>query len=73
MVGLEPVRQNAEQQMPRQMNAGWAPIYFLPTSPECNGVEITQTRNLDVDCLPVRTHWTDLDARHGDQEDLGLT
>jgi hypothetical protein len=40
----------------------------VPTSPKRADIEITQARNLDVECLPVRDRRTDPYARHGDQD-----
>jgi hypothetical protein len=40
----------------------------VPACPKRTDVEITQTRNLDVDRLPVRMNRTDLDARHDTQD-----
>ena len=45
------------------------PEYGMPTIPKRYDIEITQSRNLDVECLPVRLRRTDPDARHDAQRD----
>ena len=49
------------------------PEYGVPTVPKLTDVEVTQARNLDVECLPVRWRATDLYARHSAQGDRCLT
>ena len=72
MIGLKPIRQNTEQQVTGQVRRCSPPEYGLPTVPKLTDVKITQTRNLDVECLSVRWRTTDLYARHGDQCDWCL-
>ena len=68
-IGLKPIGQNTKQQMSWQVRGGQP-----SRTPYANGledrsdVEITQARDLDVDCLPVRLSRTDLDARHDAQD-----
>jgi hypothetical protein len=40
----------------------------MPTGSKITDVEITQTRNLDIDCHPVRLSRTDPDAWHDAQD-----
>ena len=72
LVGLKPVGQNAKQQMAGQVRGRSPPEHGVPTSSKLTDVEIAQARNLDVECLPVRQCRTDLDARHGAQDDRRL-
>ena len=65
MIGLMAVSQNAKQEMAGQVRGRWPPEHSVAASSKRTGIEITQARNLDVDCLSVRYRWTDLDARHG--------
>ena len=67
-IGLKSVSQNAKQEMAGQVRGRSPPEYSVPTSPKRTDIEITQTRNLDVDCLPVRWCRTDAYARHGFQD-----
>jgi hypothetical protein len=67
LYGLEPVRQNAKQDMAGQVKGGSPPEYGVPTGAKLADAEITQTRNLDVQRLPVLQRRTDLYARHGAQ------
>src|SRR5665811_987993 len=72
LIGLKPIRQNTEQQMAGQVRRRSSPEYGVPTVPKFTDVEVTQARNLDVECLSVRWRATDLYARHGDQGDRRL-
>ena len=54
------------------MRGRWPPEYGMPTAAKLTDVEITQARDLDVECLAVRQRRTDLDARHGAQADRRL-
>jgi hypothetical protein len=49
MVGLEPVCQNAKQQMAGQVRGRPPPEHGVPTRPKCTNIEIAQARDLDVD------------------------
>ena len=69
MIGLQPVSQNTKQQMAGQVRGRSASEYGVPTSSKGTNIEITQTRNLDVDRLPIRLGRTDLNARHDAQGD----
>src|ERR1700756_3315023 len=44
---------HAEQEMARQGRGGAGSQYGVPTGPKRSDVEITQARNLDVECLLV--------------------
>jgi len=72
LIGLKPIRQNTEQQVTGQVRRCSPPEYGLPAVPKLTDVKITQTRNLDVECLSVRWRRTDPCARHGDQGDRRL-
>jgi hypothetical protein len=72
MIGLKSVCENTKQEMPGQMR-GWSPPkHGVPAASKLHNVEITQARNLDVECLPVRYYRTDPDAWHGTQTDRRL-
>src|SRR5262245_65929630 len=51
-----------------QVRGGPPPEHCMPTCPKRTDIEITQTRNLDIDRLPARLSRTDLDARHDAQD-----
>ena len=68
-IGLQPIRQNAEQEMAGQLGVWSPPEYVMPMAAKPPNGEIAQARNLAVECLPVRQGRTDLDARHGAQDD----
>ncbi len=72
MVSLEAVSQNAKQEMSGQVRGRSPPQYGMPTGTKLTDVEITQARNLDGECLPVRHRRTDLNARHVVQGDRPL-
>jgi hypothetical protein len=67
--GLQPVSQNAEQEVAGQVGVWSPPKYVMPMASKPPDVEIAQARNLAVECLPVRQGRTDLAARHGAQDD----
>lgn len=52
-IGLKPVSQNAKQDMAWQVRGRPPPEYILPTVSKFTDVEITQTRNLDVERLLI--------------------
>jgi hypothetical protein len=54
LIGLQPVGQDTKQQMAGQVRGRSPSEYGVPTGPKRIDVEITQARNLDVDCLSVR-------------------
>ena len=72
LIGLKAVSQNPEQQMSGQVRGRFAPEHGVPTVLQLPDVKVTQARNLDVECLPVRQGRTDLDARHYAQGDWRL-
>ena len=72
MIGLKSVRQNTKQEVAGQVRRRPSPEFVVPTGPKLADVEITQTRNLDVECLPVWCCRTDLCARHDAQDDRRL-
>ncbi len=51
--------------MAGQVRGRLLPEQRVPTGSKLTDVEITQARELDVECLPVRRCRTDPDARHG--------
>jgi hypothetical protein len=51
--------------MARQVRGRSPSEYGVPTRPKRTDVEVTQARNLDVECLLVWLSLTDLYARHG--------
>src|SRR5262249_39258381 len=68
-VGLQPVRQHAEQEVAGQVEVWSPPEYVTPMASKLPDVEIAQARNLAVEGLPVRRNRSNLDARHGPQAD----
>jgi hypothetical protein len=54
VIGLQPVSENAKQEMAGQVRGRSPPEYGVPMSPKLADAEITHARNLDVECLPVR-------------------
>jgi hypothetical protein len=64
VIDLQPVGQNAKHQMAGQVRGRLPPEYGMPAGAKRTDVEIAQTRNLAVECLPVRDCRTDLNARH---------
>ena len=54
LIGLKPIGQNAKQQMAGQVRGRLPPEHGVPTGSKRADVEITQARNLDVECLAVR-------------------
>jgi len=67
--GLQPVSQNAEQEVAGQVRVRSPPEYVMPMASKPPDVEIAQARNLAVECLPVRRGRSNPDARHGAQDD----
>src|SRR5262249_58141535 len=53
-VGLQPIRQNAEQEVAGQVGMWSPPEYVMPMASKPPDVEIAQARNLAVECLAVR-------------------
>jgi hypothetical protein len=51
--------------VPGQVRGRPPPKNSVPAASKLPDVEITQARNLDVECLPVRCCRTDPYARHG--------
>jgi hypothetical protein len=64
-VGLQPVSQNAKQEVAGQVRVRSPPEYVMPTASKLHDVEIAQSRNLAVECLAVRQARSNPDARHG--------
>jgi hypothetical protein len=54
VIGLQLVGQHAKQEMAGQLRGWLPPEYGVPTSPKRTDIEVTQVRNLDVECLLVR-------------------
>jgi hypothetical protein len=71
-VSLKAVSQNTKQEVAGQVRVRPPPEYGMPTVSKSLDVEITQARNLDVECVPVRQCRTDPYARHGAQDDWRL-
>ena len=53
-IGLQPVSQDAEQQVAGQVRVRPPPELSVPTALKLPDVEIAQARNLAVECLAVR-------------------
>src|SRR5262245_64005042 len=66
---LQPIRQNAEQEVAGQVGMWSPPEYVMPMASKPPDVEIAQARNLAVECLAVRQGRTNPDARHGAKDD----
>ena len=64
LIGLEPVSQNAKQQVTGQVSRCSSAEHRVPASPECTDIEVAQARDLDVDCLAVWLKPTVLGVRH---------
>ena len=62
-VGLQPVNQNAEQEVAGQVRVRSPPEYVMPMASKSPDVEIAQARNLAVECLAVRQGRSNPDAR----------
>jgi len=71
-IGLKPIGQDAKQQMTRQVRGRSPPEYGVPTALKVADVEITQTRDLDINGLAVWQSRTDSRGRHDDQDDWRL-
>jgi hypothetical protein len=54
VIGLKAVCQNLEQEVAGQTRGRQSPEFVLPPDAKFTDVEITQARNLDIECLPVR-------------------
>ena len=63
-VGLEPISQNAEQEVAGQVRVRWPPEYVMPTASKLPDGEIAQAGNLAVEFLPVRQGRSNPDAWH---------
>jgi hypothetical protein len=66
-IGLQPIGQNAKQEMAGQVRGRSPPKHVLPTDLETTDVEIAQARDLDIQRPRIRQRRTDLDARHAGQ------
>jgi hypothetical protein len=58
-VGVYPVRQNAKQQMARQVARCSPAKHCVPAGLECADIETAQTRDLDIERLAVWRRRTD--------------
>src|SRR6266511_528781 len=67
MIGLKPVRQNAKQEMAREVRWRPPPEHCVPSGSELCDIETTQSRDLDVEHLPIQRRRTNRHARHGAQ------
>jgi hypothetical protein len=72
VICLKPVSERTKQEMPGQVRGRSPPKYGVPAASKRPDVEITQTRNLDAECLPVRYCRTDPYARHRPQDERRL-
>ena len=54
MLGLQLISQDAKQQMAGQVGLWSPPKHGVPTTTKLTDVDVAQTRDLDVECLPVR-------------------
>jgi hypothetical protein len=61
---LEPVSQNAQQEVAGQVRGRSSPENGVPASLKVSGVKITYARDLDVECVAVRQGRTNLHAYH---------
>ena len=67
MIGLKPIRQNAQQQMARKVRWCSPPEHCVPSGSKFLDIETPQSRDLDlnVELLPIqRRRWTNRHARH---------
>ena len=53
-IGLKPVGQNPEQQMAGEVRGRSPPKDRVPSGSKFADIEIAQSRNLDVELLPIR-------------------
>jgi hypothetical protein len=67
VVSLQPVGQDTEQEMARQVRGRLPPEHGQPAGAERAEVEIAKSRDLDIERVPVQCGWDDFDARHTDQ------
>jgi hypothetical protein len=51
LIGLEPIRQNAKQQVAGQVRGRSPPEDRVPSGSELSNIETAQTRDLDVERL----------------------
>jgi hypothetical protein len=72
VIGLEPVSQNAKQQMMGQVSGRSPPEHRVPAGSERTDIEFAQARDLDVECLSVWLNPTVLGVRHDGQEERRL-
>ena len=64
-IGLQPVREGAEQQMARKMRRRSPAEHNAPTAAQPLDIEIAQLRNLGIQRRTVWQRSTDPDTRHG--------
>jgi hypothetical protein len=72
VIGLEPISQNAKQQVTGQVRGRSPPEHRVPTGPERTDIEVAQARDLDVECLAVWLNPTVLGVRMTVQEERRL-
>ena len=65
MIRLQPIGQDAEQEMAGQVRGRRPPEDSVPAAAKRVDVEIAQARDLGVECLAVRRRRTDPHAGHG--------
>ena len=70
-VGLQPVGQNAKQEVAGQVGMWSPPEYILPTASKLPDIEIAEARDLVVEQRSIRRSRTDHHAWHGTQAARG--
>ena len=67
LVGLKPIGQHTKQHTAGQVRGRRPLEHSLPAIVQRFDIKVAQSRDLDVECVSVRLHGTDLDTRHGGQ------
>jgi hypothetical protein len=67
VISLQPVSQDTEQQVARQVRGRLPPEHGQPAGAERAEVEIAKPRDLAIERVPVQCDRNDFDARHADQ------
>ncbi len=72
LIGLQPVGQHAQKQMPRQVSRRLPPERRVPAGSQRAEIKITQPRDLGIESALVRLGRTNLHSGHDDQAERRL-
>ena len=72
LIGLQAVSEDAKQEMAWKVRGRRSTTDSLPPAAKTRDIEITQSRNLDIECFAVRQRRTDSYPWHGVQADQRL-